>query len=567
MVVARWLPWAWAVTLSLLLLGPALAPGYVLSYDMVFVPDLALRSDLLGLGTALPRAVPSDAVVALLDQVVPGMALQKVVLLGALVLAGLGSMRLVAESLVARLVAVSVTIWSPFVVERLWIGHWPVLLGYAVAPWLVVAGRRCRLERRIPASVFFLLPLGSLSANAGLVSATILLATGVGRDASQRLRTVGWLLLTCLASNAPWLIAGLLHASSTGQVGGYDVFGLRSEGKLPAPLTALGLGGIWNAEVVPASRESALAWVGLVMTVLLAVAGWRTWWLRVGPRHALALVGCWLLGYGLALTTWLAPDAVAWVGDHVPGAGLLRDGTRSLTLCLPLLVSLVATGADVVVGRVRERVPAVALTVACVLFPVMAMTDAAWGLGRHLESVEYPASFAAARTALAEQANASSGDVLVLPFTSYRAPGWNMGRKVLDPLGRYLTPNYVANDELSVSGNVIGGEDRRAGQVQAALQRDDPRQRASALGALGIGFVASEKDAGGDAVTEPEVAGAVLYDDSLLRVTKIEHVDARTPSGGWRAWMSVAGVAFAAVIVAGLVRIALGIGRRRRTHQ
>src|SRR4029453_11632920 len=64
--LARFVVPVWAVALAVLMLGPALGPGYLLSYDMVWVPDLALRSDFLGLGSALPRAVPSDAVVAAL---------------------------------------------------------------------------------------------------------------------------------------------------------------------------------------------------------------------------------------------------------------------------------------------------------------------------------------------------------------------------------------------------------------------------------------------------------------------------------------------------------------------
>ena len=48
--LVRWVPAAWSTVLTLLVLGPALAPGYVLSYDMVWVPDLALRSDFLGVG-------------------------------------------------------------------------------------------------------------------------------------------------------------------------------------------------------------------------------------------------------------------------------------------------------------------------------------------------------------------------------------------------------------------------------------------------------------------------------------------------------------------------------------
>ena len=174
-----WLVRAWAVALAVLLLGPALGVGYVLSYDMVWVPDLALRPEFLGLGSGLPRAVPSDAVVAVLDEVVPGMLLQKVVLLGSLVAAGLGAARLApAGSLVARLAAVSLVEWNPFVAERLLMGHWPVLLGYAVLPWLVLAVSRGRTAGRVPRAVWWLLPLGSLSAGAGLVSAVVLLAFG-----------------------------------------------------------------------------------------------------------------------------------------------------------------------------------------------------------------------------------------------------------------------------------------------------------------------------------------------------------------------------------------------------
>ena len=263
--------------------------GFVLSYDMVFVPDLALRSDFLGLGAALPRAVPSDAVIAVLDELVPGMVLQKLVLAGGLVLAGVGYARLVRPAIVPKVVAVSLAVWNPFVVERLWIGHWPVLLGYAVVPWLVLAGRRVRLEHRIPVSVWFLLPLGSLSASAGVVSALVLLVTAVGRPD----RVWATLVAGCLAVNAPWLVAGLLHADLALDTDGFDVFGLRGEGSLPAPLSALGLGGIWNGEVVPASREGVLAWVSLILVLALVAAGARAWWRR---DRDLRLVALWVGG-------------------------------------------------------------------------------------------------------------------------------------------------------------------------------------------------------------------------------------------------------------------------------
>ena len=139
-----------AVVAALALLGPALGPGAVLTYDMVWVPDLALLRDTLGLGSGLPRAVPSDAVVAALDEIVPGLLLQKVVLLGALVAAGTGAARLVRAPLVARVAVVVLVEWNAFVVERLLIGHWPVLLGYGLLPWLLVLARRWREDDAPP---------------------------------------------------------------------------------------------------------------------------------------------------------------------------------------------------------------------------------------------------------------------------------------------------------------------------------------------------------------------------------------------------------------------------------
>ena len=134
----------WSLLLAGLVLGPALGPGYVLSYDMVWVPHLALdRDDLWGLGSALPRAVPSDAVVALLGAAIDPQVVQRLVLLGALVLAGVGGARLVPTlGTTGRLAAAALAVWNPYVLERLAIGQWPMLLGYAGLLWLVGELRR-----------------------------------------------------------------------------------------------------------------------------------------------------------------------------------------------------------------------------------------------------------------------------------------------------------------------------------------------------------------------------------------------------------------------------------------
>ena len=224
----RVVPVLWSVLLAALALGPALGPGYVLSYDMVWVPDLALRPDVLGVGSGLPRAVPSDAVVAVLDEIVPGMLLQKLVLLGALAGGGLGILRLAPrKSLTGQLVAVSVYQWNPFVAERLVLGHWPLLVGYAVLPWLVLAAREWRTTGVLPWRLCWLVPLGSLSASAGLATGVVLVAFA----AERRVRRWAATLALLAVGNAPWLVSGLLHAAdATTDPAGASAFALHSEG-------------------------------------------------------------------------------------------------------------------------------------------------------------------------------------------------------------------------------------------------------------------------------------------------------------------------------------------------
>lgn len=551
----RLVPVAWCVVLVLLLLGPALGPGFLLSYDLVWVPDLALRPDFLGTGTGLPRAVPSDAVVAILDEVVPGMLLEKVVLVGSLTAAGLGAARLAGPRLGARLVAVSVAVWNPFVVERLWLGHWTVLVGYACLPWLAEAAMRGRRTHQVPATLPLLLPVASLSASAGLTSAIVVLALGISvRRTHGSRRTSGWLVASVVAANAPWVVAGLLHAPTAEIAPSTGQFGLHGDG-LPAPLAALSLAGVWNAEVVPGTRETAvLPALFLVFLLVVVALGWTNAARRLGRRDLGGLVGCWAAGFGVALLTWLAPGAVDAVAARIPGAGLVRDGTRTLALGLPLVVVLAGAAANEIVDRATRRAQralGLMFAVAIAVFPVAVLPDAAWGISGELRPADYPDDWAAARAALT--AADPPGDLLVLPAGAYRAPEWNHGRTVLDPLGRYLPTDWVADDDLVVSGVLIPGEDPRGDLVEQALARP-AGERATALARLGIGVVAVEKDASPPAPRAPAVPGTALVDGETLRLVVLDGpVREQERPPGWLLALGPAWAAYAGCFLLGVV--------------
>ena len=529
----------WSAVLALLVCAPLLAPGYVLSYDMVWVPHLDLsRADLWGLGSALPRAVPSDVFVALLGSVLPAAIVQKLVLFGALFASGMGMGALLRSTpLVVRIAAVTLYVWNPFVAERLVLGQWPLLIAYAAVPWLIAALRSEGGVRR-PA-VVVALAATALTPATGLMGVLIAFLVK-GKGNSVRLGVVG------AAVNAPWVVAGLLHAPIARTDGAaVSLFDVQSEGHLGRLGSALSLGGIWNTDVVPASRGLALAVVFAAMIWAVMLVGICAMW-GEDRRLLVGLAVAGAIGLAIALSGWLAVDAMAAFVGNVPAAGLFRDGTRYLLLLAPLEAVAFGFGAHRIALAVGSREARQFIAVVAVAIPLAALPDLAWGVGNKLQPTDYPSSWYAARTAIAS--STVPGDIMVLPFSSYRRPGWNRGHRVLDPAGRFFDRETVTSDKLYVSGRVIGGEDPRAARIEKILQARSP---ARALASEGIGIVVVERDAG--PVDSGQLAGMRrISDGAPLRVYTIDGAKSRVIAARDRAAMIAAwAVPFLALWLAG----------------
>ncbi len=536
---------SWAVLLALAVCAPLLAKGYVLSYDMVWVPKLDLdRPEIWGLGSALPRAVPSDAVAALLGAMIPAAVVQRIVLFAALVLLALGVARLLSDRpLAAQLAGATFAVWNPFVAERLVLGHWPLLIATAALPWLVLA----LLDDEGPRWGIVVLAL----AGTALTPATGLMGIAIGVIAAWRTRVAQVAVLASLL-NAPWIAAGLAHAGGRSDPAAVALFQVQGEGHFGRLGSALTLGGIWNSEVVPTSRA-------LVLTVVLAVAiasviliGLVTMW-RSDRRLLGVLAPAGAIGFAVALAGWLAPDLVERIVVDVPGGGLVRDGTRWLALLVPL--QAVAFGAGVC-GLLRlARTWAAPIAVLGVMLPLAALPDLAWGVGGRLEPASYPASWSSARTAIS--GSDVTGDILVLPFTAYRRPTWNHDTPVFDPAGRFFDRTTVTNDELEVSGKPIRGEDPRARSIDEVIEGPDVL---SGLVDEGIGIVVVDTDAPGATKALGLVEGAdeLAVDGDELRVFTLPGAASPAATTGDQRVMTLAW------IVAGLTLLGgIGLALRR----
>ncbi len=273
---ARTADLAWSTALALVVFGPLLVgPGYWLFGDMVFVPDQPWKPAWLGLDGALPRAVPMDALVSVVSQVVPGSWIQRGLLLGGFVLGGMGVGRVVREhAWYARAAAITLLLWNPWVYERLLIGQWAILLGYLALPWVVLAARRLRDDPgRGWAEAGIAVTVSAVcSPSSGVMAVVVLVVLGTTRDRRSWLAAA----LVGVVGNLTWLVpavaAETADVSTDGVFAGFAARAESSAGLLPSLAS---LGGIWKTSILPDARTGAVLVVLSCLLTVAAAAGLR----------------------------------------------------------------------------------------------------------------------------------------------------------------------------------------------------------------------------------------------------------------------------------------------------
>jgi len=524
-LAARAWPALAGLGLGLLALGPGLRRGFLLSYDMVIVPRQPFTATLAGLAGGPPRAVPSDAVVAAASRALPADLVEKLLLLSIFVLACSGAAALLArEPWFARLAAGVFYAWNPFVAERLIIGQWALLLGYAGLPWALraVTAYPVASWRGAGRLGLALLPAIAGGFAAMTISALVVLPAAIlarpprtqqpaaGQPAAgqraprqpawQRVRAGATALGVLAVGSLPWLIPSLMRPVYAGPAG-VAAFAARADTSFGSIGSLLMLGGMWNAQAVPAGYGgwwSAL-WLALV---LAAAAGYVAFGVR---RHRwpglgiAAVTGLVIAGVGV---TAPGRDLLQALGRFWPGFAVLRDGQQFIAplalaeaLGAGLLASWAArprTSAAAREGATPDRA-GLAIAVALLLAPVLLLPGLAWGAAGRLRPVWYPSSWLNAARLIDD--SPAAGKVLVLPWTAYRRPAWNGGRVLLDPWPRLLRRPVIWNDGPQVGDVQMLADDPAARRLDAVIAARGPLT--PALRAAGVRFVIADGGSGG----------------------------------------------------------------------
>jgi hypothetical protein len=508
---------------------------------MLFVPREPFRAALPGL--APPRAVPSDLVVATASRILPADLLQKLILLAIFVLACAGAAALLdREPLLARLAAGVFYTWNPYVAERLIIGHWALLLGYAALPWVLRAVLAPDLDSRRGAARLALALLPAVVAGFAALAITTLLAVPAAVF-TRNPRRAALVLAALAAGSLPWLIPSLLHQVYVDPAS-VAAFAARADTPFGSIGSLLMLGGAWNAQTVPTAYGGpwSVLWLAAVITALAAYVLLT----RTQPRWpglaVAALTGLVLAALGI---TTPGRDLLRSLIAVFPGFAVLRDAQQFIApLALlesagfglavaaalnpspsrrkalnperPALAYLAATASDRPVPPLHADPAATAsdrplradpaatasdrplradlagtlLGVLALLTPILLLPGLAWGAAGRLRPAWYPATWLSAAETL--DASPAPGSVLLLPWATYRTPPWNHGEVVLDPWTRLLSRPLIWNDGTQVGPAALTPDDPRARSLDAAIDGTGPLT--ATLRAAGVRFVLDDAD-------------------------------------------------------------------------
>lgn len=560
---------AWPLLLAVVLCWPLLTGGgHPLARDLVFAPRPPWTDATLGLGDAAPRAVPLDALVSLASVAVDGRVLATVALPLVLALAGWGVHRALGSlGTVARLAAAGFAVWNPFVVERLALGQWALLAGYAALPWLAMATTRWRRDGRLVdlAAVACWLAVASITPTGGLIAAVTVLVLG-----AETVRRTLPLAGIAAVLQLPWVLPGLVgSAGLTSDPEGVAAFAARAEGPGGVVVSVLGLGGIWDGLSVPASRETWWATVAAVVAVVVVVVAVprlaRAWGRGVTGRTVGLAVGGLLLAL---LSSWgPGADLVRWIVETVPGGGLLRDSQKYAAGWAVLVACCVGVVTDLAVAATRRAGPelGVPLVLTVLLTPLLLLPDATRVTWPTVTPVDWPDSVTGLDALLDDLAGDEGAEAAVatLPWRSYRLFDWGTGLTSSDPALRLLDRPVVVADELTVGEVVVSGESSLAASLGRALATSSP---ADALAATGISWVVVYRD--DPEADELDLTGLELEAESPeLAVYRVSTASgAPVPVTGSARWTVIAGNLLAALLVmfAAVTRVAL---RKQGMHR
>ncbi len=492
--------------------APVLGGGRVLLLDWSIGSHLAVVTPaVLGLNGGLTAGIGGSLGVAILSRVLGG-AVTWVPILAFFPVAMVGAGRLAGRTAWSRIAAGTLYAVNPFVFNRVYVGHLPLLVGYALLPFAVASALRAPSSPiyRWPVTALWWAALTSLSPHFVWIFGVVVISVTVISIIKRRsaiLRTATWFAAT-VGALALMSVYIMLPASATTlptRVGSVSLAIYRTTGDPHLGLFAnvLSLYGFWRTGPGPQlPKDVVIGWPFLMIAILLIVAMgvWRSFASDDSgskssvidfPAHETAaspsvaaldssdhgrgrgsrsdggsiaapvLLFAGVAGFFLALGNQGPTGGLfLWAYDHVPFFSVMREPQKFLML-LALAYSIFFGWGVEEFTRIDlhpKRLGTIAATVLVgIALPLGYTATIFGGLAGQISASAVPGGYARANNLMGDGA----GNILYLPWHLYMEYPFTDGRVVAN-----LGPT-------SFSRNVISGDDVQVDDVET--QSTSPR--------------------------------------------------------------------------------------------
>lgn len=460
--------------LAIVILGPLLLQGYVLTLDMVFAPQTTVPA------IQLP-GFPFYGLLWLLNLVLPGDVVQKIVLIAIITLSGTGAYRLTAwlaprkSTLNWQLLpfmAGLLYVCNPFVYSRLMAGQFMVLMGYALLPFFVWMWLRyladVRFKQAIAASLLAV-AIGIVSLHTLGMVVMIAVVTGLCRLWRQR-RNKAWLrkalqtgavfASVSLVLSSYWLIPFLTgHSHPADLVSSFNdsdrsVFATAGSGwgKVWSVIT---LQGFWaDGKNLYVTASERFGWWNLVAVQVLALVGigmaalWRH--NKMIARNFIAL-GLASIIFACGTTSTVFAPLNSWLIDIIPPLAGYREPQKFVAVLALIYAICASFGLASIWQYAKEHKHPITnsdIAIAMVAFSVLFSPLQFWGLHGQLRAAEYPKDWYAANEKLNKL---PAGDVLFLPWHQYMRFSF-AGRIVANPANAFFDARAITSNNPELKG-------------------------------------------------------------------------------------------------------------------
>lgn len=520
--------WTWGVGLlvGLVVVGPGLSGGSLLSLDLLVTPDIPVPNGVYGLGPALSQRVPLFAVLGLGSAVVGGPVITKVLIVAFLACGFAGAARLaraiapadVPVGALGQLAAGLLWAAGPYALTRVGVGHINLLWVVAVLPW--VLPRLCRPADHLPSTYLAALAMAVGGPGGGTLGVAAAAVGLVLQPAPRRyLRPIAAVAVPQLV----WVLPTAVLLWAGAGVSGATGFPTQADG-VAGWLRVVAGNGFWRQDYQVGAAGLVGVLAGLVLGALAVVGGtrivracgWRSW------QGAATAVG--IAGLLLALASALPGVRDAYQAlTELPFGAPLRESQRFSALWLVWAAPSVVVGASSLGQRLARRPGSAAriapLAVAVPLVAVLAVSVPGWwGVEGRLEPVEYPSGWAAVRAALDGQ----DGTVVALPWLEYPQLSFADGRQAFNPMPDYLGGDVISSYDplLEAGGGNQEQVDRRSEVVDDLVVRMKSGEPvAQDLADLGVRWVVLADERGVDDYR------SVADDPGLAHVVDLPDID------------------------------------------